>query len=240
MHYKRSRSSGNVLFIILLAVALFAALSYTVTSSTRGGGKSSSKEKGLSDIAVIQQYAASINSAISRLMISNGCDESKLNFYSDKFVYSSDYMNNSSPTDKSCNIFDSAGGNIIWQKPPVSSQVLGGVEYAFSANNNFNNIGLPACDRTELVMYIIIIEEMCISVNEKIGIFNTGGNPPQTATTNVPIIPNSNYRAFKGVFSCGSLLGAGTSAPEISGRMHGCFYHSAYNKYYYYEILMPR
>ena len=54
---QKCREEGNVLFLILIAVVLFAALSYAVTSSTRSGGGSVSKDKAKSYAAAIVQHA---------------------------------------------------------------------------------------------------------------------------------------------------------------------------------------
>src|SRR5688500_18709552 len=66
---KRVKESGNVLFLILIAVALFAALSYAVTQSTRSGGGDAGRETSRISGAQMTQYPASIRTALVRMII---------------------------------------------------------------------------------------------------------------------------------------------------------------------------
>ena len=75
----RAAERGNVLFLILIAVALFAALSYAVTQSSRSGGGASDGESNLVNSAQITQYPASVRTAIVRMII-GGTDVGQLNF----------------------------------------------------------------------------------------------------------------------------------------------------------------
>ena len=77
--------SGNVLFFILIAVALFAALSYAVTSSTRSGGGNISKEKAQTLASQILNHGIAVRTAVTRMTMS-GVPVENLDAYSPVYV----------------------------------------------------------------------------------------------------------------------------------------------------------
>lgn len=102
---------GNILFLILLAVVLFAALSYAVTSSMRGNGKNASSEKAQLNAAALQNYQAQIDGAVLRLKTVGGCTDAQISYETP----SGANPNNNAPVDKHCHVFNPAGGGASWQ-----------------------------------------------------------------------------------------------------------------------------
>tara|TARA_B100000686_G_C16661827_1_gene901388 strand:+ start:236 stop:961 length:726 start_codon:yes stop_codon:yes gene_type:complete len=97
---------GNALFLILIAVALFAALSYAVTSSGRGGG-TIDRELNTINTAVTQQCSAYMDYGKQKLTFMNGCTDSEISY-----EYNGKNVNADAPADKSCHMFDSAGAGL--------------------------------------------------------------------------------------------------------------------------------
>jgi len=98
---------GNALFLILIAVALFGALSYAVTQSSRGGGDITKEQQRL-DTAVTQQCAGYVERGEQVLRLLNGCETSELSYE----LPSGGNENVVAPSDKSCHLFDAAGAGL--------------------------------------------------------------------------------------------------------------------------------
>ena len=64
--------SGNIIFVILIAVALFAALAYAVTNSTRNG-QESGREKTNLEVSRLMNFMQQAKSSAQRLRLINGC-----------------------------------------------------------------------------------------------------------------------------------------------------------------------
>lgn len=103
--HKRQR--GNALFLILIAVALFAALSYAITQSGRGGGASTDKEKNSLIASQILQLGAQYRAAATRMRVGGVKPED---------IHLHDPVNNLAPctnTDGTC-LFTPEGGGMVW------------------------------------------------------------------------------------------------------------------------------
>lgn len=114
--------AGNALFLILIGVALFAALSYAITRSGAGGSKSDAEQAQLA-AAQISQFFGAVEQAFTRLRL-RGCPENQLTIENDVFIGGIDGpfsapgpmipvgTNTNSPADGSCHIFHPNGGGV--------------------------------------------------------------------------------------------------------------------------------
>ncbi len=105
--------AGNILFLILLAVVLFAALASAVTSSLRGGGKSMSSENADLAASSIVNFLKQVDSALLRMQLIDDIKPENISFeYRNKRVdgiSQTNYVNNRCSSDD-CRVFSASGG----------------------------------------------------------------------------------------------------------------------------------
>lgn len=216
------RQNGNALFLILIAVALFAALSYAVTSSGRGSA-SVTKEKNVIEAARIIDQAGLVEQTISRLRLINGCSDTQISFEN---TVVTGYTNGSAPADRKCHVFDPAGGALGWPDIPAATNTA--LPYLFTGSVIMKNIGTgvfppapPTADGVELAMFLPINSlELCLELNRKLGL----------PVTSLGVDWSPNIK-FAGAYSVSNLFpdDGGTVTPFYGARS-GCL--QTYAGYY--------
>lgn len=192
---KPSRSSGNVLFLILIAVALFAALSYAVTNSTRNSGNSSAETSRIVASQILQ-FGSSFEVAITRSRVIDGTPE----WGFDLSGTSTESTTNATCSSTSCKLFMGNGGGISVFRLPI--------EVSATPNPRFYVIGVQDIGTTEpdlVINYRGATKEVCEAYNKLLGLTNVditstalgfAGSPQYTGTlTSFPttsVIINSN------------------------------------------------
>ncbi|MEQ8403606.1 MAG: hypothetical protein RKE49_00815 [Oceanicaulis sp.] len=189
--------SGNVLFLILLAVALFAALSYAVTQSSRSGGKDISEEDARLAASQIIQYATLIEQTVTRLRLSNGCRDTQISFAADSdgdgnwFDADDDYHNPNAPSDFSCHVFHTNGGAVPRIQPSESK-----LDTAQSTGEGFGDVFFGpmrvryigtfeangycgSADCVDLAYFFPYLkQEVCIQINDMLGVSGDPSTQP--------------------------------------------------------------
>lgn len=235
----RQNEKGNVLFLILIAVALFAALSYVVTQSTRSGSGSTEREKNILSGASMTQYPTALRTALIRMVLGGSSIENV------KFD-----LPGSSAFSTSTNrqVFHPTGGGALYQTGPADLSASGTTELAWYFNANFDvpDIGLNGVGGNDVIAFLPGVSiGVCRQVNKELGISASGCTG---ASENLPL-------SAAGVLSAdiedqmddtytfpttdrADLQANGCTA--FTRQASGCFLHSSSNKYVFYSVLLER
>ncbi len=237
------RDKGSAFFYILLGVALFGTLAFTVSRGMRGQ-QTQTMTKRQAEIAAsdILDYAQKIAHTVNRLRQRN-CSENDISFENPT---TAGYVNPNAPGDKSCHVFDPAGGNISYH--PQSAKFL---DSTWSAEATYQEIRFDgrtcieslACwsdsiDNEDLILTSRFLQKnICLEINKKLGITNPSGDAPVDGGCG-----SGNYN-FVGTYSEDTAIS--DSGGFLSNQPIGCYKSdpgcaAVANSYNFYYALIER
>lgn len=222
---KYNPQSGNILIIILLAVALIG----TLTMVIRGGHQSANidNETLIIRMTELKRYATEMEQGIAYIM-QNGHSESDIRFAHPNA--NADYGDLSADSDKSDQLFAQDGGGVRYRGPPVD--VNDGSAWEFYGHTAMPNAG---SDAAELIAVLPnVTQSFCEKINTQIGYT---GQPQDTATC----VKGANSERFDdGTQFSSSPNTTDESSFSITPAMHACVQCTSDNNYHYVYVLMAR
>ncbi len=241
-----SKDAGNVLFLILIAVALFAALSYAVTGSTRTVGPSISNEKARAYAAQILQFGATVKGAVTRVKISSACTDEMIDFSTPNYLTYGGAekipVNPNAPSDKRCNIFAPSGGGVSVVIPsaealappnaPTSNMLQAGHGTIWVLQGPLIGTSGPSgtVSANDLMLVIPWLKkEVCMAINDLVGIASVGEDVPGWTSTGTTGTSQGDFISDRVI----------AVTPEFAGKTSYCR-KQATGEYHFTQFLMER
>lgn len=230
---------GNVLFLILIAIILFGALSFAVGNMFRGGSvETISEEKGKIITTDLIDYTRSIRQAIQAMRI-DGCDETEISFEKSPFDGSdTDYVNLDSPSNFSCHVFHPNGGGINYQ---IANEDVGpNRDWFFGINrvgrlDGSQNIGTPAGDL--VAMLLEINTSVCDLINDSLNgfeVFESGGLHNGSSVNRTEFV--GDYTSTRSINRGNNTTPEAGCFCDGSGSV-GCPASASHPRFFYYTLL---
>ena len=219
--HNRQNEQGNALFLILIAVVLFAALSYAITQSNRGGG-APNRETSLIASTTVTQYSSAMRTGITRMLLRNTA-------ISDLSFTAPVDTNFSTETPTSEMVFHPEGGGVSYAPVDVNTvNNTPSTTFNDRQNSNWYFVETPVegvgTDEVDLVAMLDDVKEaICQRINEQI--------------TGVKDIPAMSAAAAAILADSASEVIAGGVAPSsVNGQSFMCV-ESSDGRFIYYQVL---
>ena len=239
-----SSERGSAIVWILIAVFLFAALSYVMMQGNRSSTSMLSDEEAKAYATQIISFGNEMKTTVKRLQL-RGCEDNEINFSNSIYKFTASPSldawvqnhNPNSPTNESCNIFSANGGQITpkqFTKGAVTSASAGGLFAGDSAVivGRVNGVGTTA---PELLLFVIGIDlNVCEHINKLLGINTTDPIPNDGYSAWTPFsAANVNYDAAFSIF--------GDDDTQLTGKSAFCSQvNDASTAGMYFQVLISR
>ena len=234
---KNTPQSGNAIIWILIAVALFAAVTAAVMRSSNTSTSVITGEQAAAYANQLIAYGNDISSTVKRVSL-RGCADNQISFSNnilverDGDVMYPDNHNGNAPTDGSCDVFKTAGGGLTPKTFPqmVTDDGLGGSapEYAHFVLAQINGVGTPA---PEIALYMEKVHpDICKKISQMAG---TGDTPP--------VDNNESWVSYDGDLDSAGYMVFGNESTSLEGKSMFCVEQSADSGLYQFiQVLLPR
>lgn len=230
----KRQENGNVLFIILIAVALFAALNYAMSQTSRSGTDSGSNERNLIDSSQINHYPALINTTLLRMMM-NKVDDTEF-----EFNPPSDFNDLTRPQ---VGVFHTNGGGAAFQM--AAANLMANDQpgmWHFNGNFEIENLtqSIPnSFDGNEIIAFLPgIKKQLCERINEELSISGVPNATNADYYNNAIEDMDSNYTPPSSETIIGP-AGSASLAP-LDHQPFGCYHQTSSDSYIYYHVILER
>lgn len=245
----RKGERGNVLFLILIAVALFAALSYAVTQSTRSGGGDASNETNLISSAQLTQYPAGVRTAVVRMLI-GGISMDQLYFNSPSSFDVAGTNNINTDEDRRRAVFHPMGGGAVFAQIPTEVMTSSATsrDWIFTADYEIDRIGTSVAGSpggNDLIAFLPEMTfNMCRKMNEEVGIGLDGSEVPTAGISAANVPSYATHNMVKGKSPAIANEVDRIEGTHFAGQPFGCFRVDGTSgstaRHVYYHVLIEQ
>lgn len=238
----RHGERGNVFLLILLGIALFAAISFTMSRGMRTEGVDRLDDrKAELLIAEISSDSQKFQRAVD-LLRRKGCSENQLSFWGDSNgdgadTNADDYHNPNAPTDRSCHIFDSNGAHL---RKPENWNFLNVMVFGITDDPAG---GGPFSGGADLLAVREVDIATCQKINTKFTDYTGSGFATENSLNTVPSAGNifiGTYNDAGGAMPDDGETEAGAETFFRQGHSQACIARGGASRFYYYKVLLER
>lgn len=238
MNFVSNRQSGSAFFIILIAIVLFATLTYAVMRSSRVSEGSLSANQAKLAAQEIISYGNTLADTVQKLRI-RGCAENQLDIANTVWQFGNGTLihpagDNPNAPASGCSVFSINDGKMQPMIMPLSYTIGGTVgasntQLGHSRLNLLRVTNVGDAAKEDMVLLIARLNlQVCLKINEILGVTNPSNAPPDyTVSTTV---------LYKGTFADTTTMT--DTSTVLSGKTAFCAIRNGL--YEFNQVLMVR